>query len=440
MKRRRFVIGSLLAASLAIGVQADPPPRELTLTEAIRLAIQNNLSSKLARAATEQARGKALQDASGLLPQIMGTVQQSRVFKINLEAQGFPGNSPLFSPLLGPFNSFDARLQLVQSILDFHSIWKMEHGRAEKRAADLEERLAREQVAAAGALSYLEAQRTLRAVDAAQSQLKLSESLRKLARDQHGSGMATGVDVARAETNYALEDLRLIRAQLASREADIRLKRLIGLPMDTPLTLTVLSSTDSVDQPGVDQAIGEARHNRFELQIAHAFMESETYNLRSEKAGHLPSLIAKADYGFSGNTPDSTARTGSIGGLLQLPILSGGDTHGRVVEASAKEKEAQDRYDDMQAQVEEDVRLSLQILAAAIDEVRVSNQAVDLAQKELTMARDRYAAGVGDNIQLLSAQTSLDRALDGQVDTFAHFDTARVNLATALGHMQDFKP
>ena len=93
----------------------------------------------------------------------------------------------------------------------------------------------------------------------------------------------------------------------------------------------------------------------------------------------------------------------------------------------------------MQAQVEEDVRLSLQTLRAATEETRVADQAVNLAKKELTMARDRYATGVGDNIQLLSAQTSLDRALEGQVNAWAHWDIARVNLATALGHMQDFK-
>ena len=133
------------------------------MSEAIALAIQNNLTSKLARAGTEEARGVALQKASGLLPQVMGTVQEARVFKVNLEAQGFPGDSPLFSPLLGPFNSFDARLTLVQNILDFKSIYHYKLGQAKKRVAELDERLAREQVAAAAALVYLEAQRTRRA-------------------------------------------------------------------------------------------------------------------------------------------------------------------------------------------------------------------------------------------------------------------------------------
>ncbi len=54
-----------------------------------------------------------------------------------------------------------------------------------------------------------------------------SGSLFKLARDQHQAGISTGVDVARSETNSAQEQLRLIRAQVAAQQADLRLKRVV---------------------------------------------------------------------------------------------------------------------------------------------------------------------------------------------------------------------
>ena len=197
-----------LIALLAAPVLADPAPavQTLSLSQAITLAIRNNLSMKLAKAATEEARGQAIQAASSLLPQITGSLQQSRVFKINLEAEGFPANNPFFAPLLGPFNVFDARLQLVQKLLDFNAIWLHQLGKTNLRISVLQEKLARQQVATAAALAYLEAQRSLRAVSAAQAQVALSASLLKLARDQHQAGISTGVDVARAETNSMLKN------------------------------------------------------------------------------------------------------------------------------------------------------------------------------------------------------------------------------------------
>ena len=106
----------------ALAPVASPPvsvnAQALTLPQAIQEAILHNLTTQLSRALTEEARGRVLQAASSLLPQITGTVQQQRVFKVNLESEGFPANNPFFSPELGPFNAFDARLQLVQTLLN----------------------------------------------------------------------------------------------------------------------------------------------------------------------------------------------------------------------------------------------------------------------------------------------------------------------------------
>jgi len=423
-------------AAVPGAVTSAPPP--LTLTQAIQLAIQNNLTDKLAKASTEQARGAAIQSAAGLLPHIMGTVSQSRVFKINLAAEGFPSNITLFPEVLGPYDVFDARISLVQNILDFSVIFKAQAGAAARHVAELQERLAREQVATAAALAYFEAQRTTRAVSAAQADLQLAQSLLKLTRDQHQAGVSTGVDVARSETSEAQENLRLIRAQVSAQNADIRLKRVVGLPLDQPVSLPDLPRTPVSELPAPKKAIGQATHDRAEMQVASEAYQASIYNYRSAEAGHLPTLVAMADYGFSGNTPDSTARTGSIGGRLDLPIFEGGEIHGRAVEAQGMRDEYESRYNDVRAQIEEDVRLALQNLTAEIQETQTADQAVTLAQTELKMARDRYGAGVGDNIQLLTAQDVLDRALDDQVDAVARYDTARVNLATALGQMETF--
>jgi outer membrane protein TolC len=435
--RQHIVHAALVVMILAGTVRAD---NSLTMEQAIRMAIQNNLTSKMARAGTDAARGQAIQAAAGLLPQLTGTMSQTRQFKTNLASEGFADIPiPGFFPVIGPYNVFDARLSLVQTLFDANTFWKMRAGREGQTIARLQESLAREQVAAAAALAYLEAQRAQRAVSAAQADLTLSDSLLKLARDQHAAGISTGIDVARAETERAQENLRLIRAQVAVHQADLRLKRVVGLPLDKPITLPDLPRVELTQLPAEDQAVGQAGHDRFELQIDQETALEARDSARAAKAEFLPTLRAMADYGHSGTTINDTARTGSIGGSLNLPIFSGDATHGRIVEATALQKDAEDRYSDTNAQVEEDVRLSLQTLTAEIEETRTADQAVDLSRKELKMAQDRFSAGVGDNIQVLNAQTALARALDDQVDAFARYDTARVNLAAALGHMQEFK-
>src|SRR4051812_23934735 len=110
---------NLLFAAIVILVAAFSPhkahgaqaaARAVGVRQAIESAVETNLASKLARADSEAARAQALQAASGLLPGVIGSASQSRVYRENLAALGFGGGGA-FPTLIGPFNSFDARVR-----------------------------------------------------------------------------------------------------------------------------------------------------------------------------------------------------------------------------------------------------------------------------------------------------------------------------------------
>jgi outer membrane protein len=320
------------------------------------------------------------------------------------------------------------------------SVWRTLARRADVKVAALQENLAREQVASAAALAYVESLRTSRAVEAAQSDLALSQSLYDQARDQHGAGTSTGVDVARAETRMAEDNVRLIRARVEAHNAELRLKRVTGLPLGQAVALADPLQAAAFSPLPEEKAVGLAGEQRIELQLYQERIRADDLSLRAAKAQHVPSITGTADYGYSGNLPDnSAARTGSIGVGLELPIFFGGQIHGQVVEAEARKKKSEALYHDTFQQVEEDVRLALDTLTEETEEVKTTALAVNLAERELQMARDRYAAGAGDNIQVTSAQTSLAEAKDQDVDALARFNTARINLAMSLGQVQQFQ-
>jgi outer membrane protein TolC len=341
--------------------------------------------------------------------------------------------------VIGPFNVFDARIQLVQSLLDVNSIWLTKAASANSRVARMTEDLAAEQVASAAALAYIEDLRTIHDVQDAQANFELAQKLSKLAHHQHDAGLATAVDLARADTRVAVDHQDLIQAQLASYLADLRLKRVVGLPLQTGITVADSANAALKEGPEEVSALAQAQSDRFELRITHEQLKAETYALDAAKAGFFPTLTARADYGFSGNTPDSTARTGSIGGSLDLPLLSGGLTRGQIKEARGRQSAAQSQDDDTRIQVEEDVRLALHTLSAEIDEVQAADTKVQLAEQELRLSSDRYGAGLGDNVEVVTAQASLADARKSRVDARARYADAQANLAMALGHMQTFR-
>jgi outer membrane protein len=444
-----IVIAIILASAACLSAQGIPgaakiatgQPATLSYEQAVRLAIENNLATLRAHERRNEARGQQEQARAPLLPNISGVAYQASLTE-NLVALGFqPGTFPgINRTFLGPFKNFDARLLLSQKVFDLSAIRNYQAGKAGVRVAELGEALAREQVAGRAGLTYLEALRADRAVVAAQANVELAQALLQLAQDQRNAGVATGVDVTRAEARLAEQQVGLAQAQTDSEQARLDLQRLIGLPLGSPLTLTDQLRFVDEPLPSVDTAVTQAAHDRREIQVAEEENRVNQLELQSARAEHLPSLEVVGDYGSSGITPDSFALpTRRVAVQLNVPIFNGGLTQGRVTAAASRHRQTELELSNVRGQVEEDVRLALTTLRTASVQVRAADESVTLAQRELEMSRDRFRAGVADNLEVITAQTTLANARVAQVTALAQHNAARLNLAAALGRAETFR-
>jgi len=427
----------LAVAMLFFAVQsAAQPPRQLTIQQAVDLAVKNYVTVKLAQAENQQARGKVLQDTAALLPQLSASVSQSRVFRDNLAARGFATIQP---QLIGPFNVFDARLHLAQTVFDW-SEWKKRGSSVEQaRAIELEQQLVVEQVSALAALSYIEANRAQNAILAAQAGQQLAERLLRLAQDRRQAGSATLLEVVRAKTRVAEEKLRVIDAQTTSQEALLGLQHLVGIPLAQAIELKEPPDSLGGGMPSQEEeAVKMALANRLELRVAAAQMASAEEGVRAAQAEYFPSLVANGQIAFSGNTPAQNDHlVGEIGLGLSVPVFEGRRIEGKMLAAKGERDKVAARYADLRTQVEQDVRLSLRKLADASQRMETTTLAEKLAQNELDLAQERFRAGLGDNVEVVDAQTRLARNQDSRVAARALYQAVQINLLQALGRMKD---
>ena len=413
----------------------------LSFEQAIQLAIENNLATLLAHERRNEARGVKQQSLAPLLPNVSGAAYQASLTE-NLAALGFtPGIIPGFnSSFVGPFRNFDARVLLSQTVFDLSAIRNYQAGRAGVRVAELQEALAREQVASGTGLIYLEALRADASVADAQANVDLAQALLKLAQDQRDSGVATGVDVTRAQTRLAEQQVGLAQAQTTSEQARLNLQRVVGLPLGSALTLTEQLQFKEEPVPALETAVAQAGENRREVQVAEEQDRVSRLERAAVRAEYLPSVEFLGDYGVSGVTPaNSDLPTRRVALQVNVPIFNGGLTRGRSTAAASRQRQTELELSNIRGQVEEDVRLALVTLRTAAVQVRAADESVTLAERELEMARDRFKAGVGDNLEVVSAQTSLANARDARVTALAQHSAARLNLAAALGRAETFR-
>jgi outer membrane protein TolC len=252
--------------------------------------------------------------------------------------------------------------------------------------------------------------------------------------------VATGVDVTRAETRLAQERVGLAQARTAAEQARLNLQRVVGVPQGSALVLVDALSFSPEPTPQPEVAVAEALSHRAEVLISEAQVSMLNLERKAVRDELLPSLQFVGDYGVSGITPtNTTLPTRRVAVQLNVPIFNGGLTQGRITVATAREREAELQLGSIKGQVEEDVRLALSALRTTVERVNAADEAMRLAQRELEMSRDRFRAGVGDNLEVISAQTSLANARAAQVEALAVYNAARLNLAASLGRAESFR-
>jgi outer membrane protein TolC len=238
----------------------------------------------------------------------------------------------------------------------------------------------------------------------------------------------------------AQERVDLFQSQTTAEQARLNLQRVIGVPLGSPLVLTDQLRFTAEALPQIDNAVADALSHRAEVLISEAEVRMFQLERKAVWDEYLPSLQFLGDYGISGITPTDTALpTRRVAVQLNVPIFNGGLTQGRLTVATSRQHQAELQLGSVRGQVEQDVRLAISTLQTSVERVRAADDAVRLAEQELEMSRDRFRAGVADNLEVINAQTSLANARASQVQALAVYNAARLNLAAALGRAEAFR-
>jgi len=413
----------------------SPEPIRLTAGDAIFRALDHNLGVLLSEQNTETARGERWSALSRLLPDVSGNVSES-VRKNSLEAFGFP-LGPGFPSVVGPFNLFDARLSLSQTIFN-QSAFKENSAAAHRlAAAKLTYRNARDLVVLVSANLYLQALATEARARAVQAQFESSQALHEQATRLQQSGIVAGLDVVRAEVRMSTDRQRFTAAANDAEKTKLQLARVIGLPIGQAFTL--VNDLPNVPDPTVtlEEAVEQAYRQRPDYLAAVERLKA-TEDMRSAaSAERLPSVKVTSDFGAIGLTAPSSLLTYNVTGAVSIPIFDAGRTEARVIQADADLKRQQAEVADLKAQVYYDVRTAFLDLESSRQQMETATRARDLAAQQLEQSRDRFAAGVANNIEVVQAQEAVALATDQFISAVYDVNIAKAMLAQSVGTAED---
>ena len=145
---------------------------------------------------------------------------------------------PECPPLVGPFNVFDARVNLSQTIFDLRAINASRAENHNLAAAELNVKSARDLVVLVSANLYLQSLAAAARVQSAQAQLQTAQAIFDQATRLKESGIVAGIEVLRAEVQLGTDKQRVTAVDNDLEKTKLQLARVIGLPPGQAFTLS----------------------------------------------------------------------------------------------------------------------------------------------------------------------------------------------------------
>jgi outer membrane protein TolC len=418
--------------------KASPEVLQVDFKEAIARGLRNNLGLLLSSDQALMARGERWKELSNLLPNVQARLQEN-VQTQSLTALGLKSNV-LHTPIpavIGPFNYFDARASISQSILDYKNIEKARAASEALKSAQYNYKDARELVVLAVGNAYLQAIAIAARIETTESEVVSSQALFNKAVDLQKAGLSPAIDTLRSQVELQTRQQQLIVARNDFAKQKLSLARIIGLPPGQEFVLTEKAPYQALTPLPLDTYLERAYRSRSDYQGALAQVRSAELSHKAAAAGRYPSLDLNANYGDIGVTPAHSNGTWQVNGSITIPIFAGGRVHSDVLEADAQLKQARSQLGDLRGRIDFEVRTALLDLNAAAEQVEVARSSVDLAQQALTQSQDRFSAGVADNLEVVQAQEAVASSNESYIQSLYAHNLAKVELARAIGDAEE---
>jgi outer membrane protein len=408
----------------------------LTLDQAVGLALKQNTTAQIAILQAAQSEQDKNISRADLLPQASATISDEAQ-KVNLRAE-FGGRTPFpgFPKTLGPYQLFSAGPTFGMPVFDL-TLWRRyQAARNTLNASKANSLSTREQVILLVVSQYIGTLRAMANVEASQSRVNLAQALYDQAADLQKEGVGTGIDTLRANVELQNEKQRLIEAENDRETSLFALSRLLNLDPRQAIELADSLSFFETPQPEVETSIDYALTERQEWKALEAQIKSAEYEKKASQDSRLPSLRFDGNFTYFGTSGNTALPIYTYEASVNMPLFTGGRIHAEIVRADLEIKRLEQQRDDLRNQIALDVKTALLNLQSARSEVQVANLGVQLSKEEVDQARDRFKAGVANNIEVIQAQDSLSRANDNQIAALYRFNQARADLARSMGEME----
>lgn len=437
----------LTTQPIANGLVMELPkdgPVDLSLDDAISLALERNIRLKYDRANETSVRGLTLSVINALIPNVSLNAR-SNAQELNLAAMGFkPSLFASFAstglipagfniPTIVKVNTTQANVAMSQVFFNLTDFELFRGTRNETAVVDLQTLTDRGDVVLTVGSLYLQILGDEANVTNTAAQENSAKTLYDQASAKQAAGVGVHLDTLRSQVDYQQRQQDHLNAINILAKDKIQFARVLGIPASQDINLTDKAPFQELAEQDLATAKQTAYAHRKDYLSLLEQDKLDHHITRAVRYQRLPTLAFNGNYGVIGITNGSYHGDFNAEGSLTFPIFNEAAQRGQQEVADAQLLAVVQQERSLRDTIEAQIRSSMLDVQAADKLVKVAQSNVDLARQELADEQDRFSAGVDDSLPVVDAEAAVASAQAQLVQSLYQYNVAKLQLARNTG-------
>lgn len=442
---QNLVIAVFIVFFPAILVAQVPSGSEFSLQQVIEYALKNQVDIKNAQLDAEIARARTNELIAVGLPQVNGTADMNKYLEIPTQfvpAEFFNGEPGSYAPVqFGQPYTASAGINASQLLFDGSYLIGL---KASKTYVELARKgLTRTRIETAVDVS--KAYYYVLVVKERAKQLTVDLSrLRKLRDDTKAlfdNGFVEKIDADRIALSYNLVESALSQTQRLVTNSYNLLKFQMGMDLNSSITLTENIASINFDAAAIPVDSVNSK-SRIEYEILETQYKLAGYDLKRYKTARWPSLRAFGNLSANAsrnefNFFESGYRwypSSVIGVSLSVPIFGGYKIGFQVKQARLNQQKVENSFYTLEQGIKLEHENALNTFQSNIDKLETQDENRNLAREIARISKIKYDQGVGSNLEVIDAESSLREAEANYYVALLETIISKIDLDKALGN------
>lgn len=426
-ERKKIIALTLFTTSFcALSAQAI----QLSLEDILNRIENENLQVLVQREAVEQSLQSANMQRAKLLPQVSLQIQHST----SRSASPFGSNQ---------LTTVDSTLTNGQvagtlSLFDLRRYADFQLAKSGHKISELAAKAVTQDVMNQAAATYFTHIRNRNLLKVIQANLDLDYILLDIASSKFRAGVASPLDVTRAEVRLASDEKALLVQKTIVRQSELFLIQLLGLDINERIETPDLLQKPNQQLSQSFWSFDEALTVRPDYLKVKKDFERAKLDKKAAYWDQLPTVSAFANWGYAATDllNDNKRQIWAGGVMLSVPLFDGFSNQSNIIAKGAQERSRRYTLQDLENTIKTTLSLSQFDETSRFAEIKIAVKQLELAEKELELARSNFQSGVSSNQEVVEAQSRLAAAQDGNVNSLYQYYLSRLESARVMGNVR----